>query len=337
MNNYSKISLKGHVSVTAINEATGEIVQRAEADNTIVRDGRVAIAKLVTGIASYDYAYIILDTTFPKTYQPSPDVSHNWLGISINGHNNLYYVGPLYSSNATANASLGPVTRDANGFATYLNQLFATYDNIGDFPALVPVYDVNRDPAAYVPTYSPIRASVVSIGGVDRVKIQHRSQGSANTIAQYDTNLPPGLGDAWARFYTDSTLYGPLTVYHASADQGSNTSSYTVDGVRLGVSNGITNVTDYEFVPGTYTSLRYTPTITYGQSDTQHFYDTQAIFEIVIPAVESNGETGLGVLFTEAALLCKNEQWFAHVNFGQVYKTNQIRLLVRWTIDFLPQ
>ena len=101
--NYSSFYAKGTVEIIATDVATGEVVQRQAVNNTIVRDGRIALAKLITGESALDKSYLILDMTFPKTYAPSPDLHNGWLGIINSGVVSMYYLGPLYTSSALAN------------------------------------------------------------------------------------------------------------------------------------------------------------------------------------------------------------------------------------------
>jgi hypothetical protein len=173
---------------------------------------------------------------------------------------------------------------------------------------------------------------------VSRVKITHNNPGRGNTLVQFshvESMLQAALATQYP-FNTDDALYGPSTIFYVGSDLGGTTSNYAIGSIQLGTASGITNIMDSAFAPTTYTTGDYTPTVEYGQIDAERLYDTQAIFTAIIPAAEGNGELGTGVTFTEAALKCHNNDWFAHINFGQVYKTNQIRLRIRWTIDLLP-
>lgn len=330
MSNYSPLYAKGTVEVIATDVVTGKVVQRQVVNNTIVRSGRVALAKLITGEASLDKSYVILDTTFPRTYDPSPHLHDGWLGLINSGVATLYYLGPLYTSNATANQSVGSVTRDISGFVTYLNQLFTSYSSYSGQD--IPIYRADGSVGATVAHTSPaLVASIVYIDDVARVKIEARN-GGTGSILPYSTTDPINA----VPFQTDDALFGFNTEVHTSVGTPTAESDYVVTGMQLGVSTGTTSVTDSGFVPGTYVSPRYVPSVSYGQSDPDGLYDTQAKFQIVIPASEGNGESGTGVTYTEAALLCRNDDWFTHVHFGQFFKSNQIQLTVNWTVDFMP-
>ena len=328
--NYSSFYAKGTVEIIATDDATGEVVQRQAVNNTIVRDGRIALAKLITGESALDKSYLILDMTFPKTYAPSPDLHNGWLGIINSGVVSMYYLGPLYTSSALANESVGAVTRDIVGFVTYLNQLFSSYSSYVGVD--IPIYRKDGSIGATVSHTSPaLKASVVWIDSQARVKIEAH-HGGTGSIIPYSTTDPLNT----VTFQTDDTLFGPNTVAHTSVGVSTAESDYVVTGMQLGVSNGTTSVTDSEFVPGTYVSPRYVPSISYGKSDPGGLYDTQAKFQIIIPASEGNGDSGTGVTYTEAALICRNDSWFTHAHFGQFFKSNQIQLTVNWTVDFMP-
>lgn len=362
MSNYSSLNMKGTVNITATDVNSGAVVQSQTVTNTIVRNGRVALSKLITGEAATDKSYLILDATggsglslngFPRTYvvPSSPTVHDSWMGITNSGIPCMYYLGPKYTHDPAVNANLAPVTYDIYGFVTYLNGLFNTYTSGEQTEREVPIYQYDGTKAAYIPRTIPsLKASVVNISGVDRVKIE-AVQGGTGSILPYSTTIETESGcldvsgtyDPYGikvipqvRFQTDDCLFGVDTIAYTAQGIPTAESDYVVNGVQLGVSNGTTNITDSEFVSGTYVSPRYTPSVAYGQADAEGLYDTQVIFTAVIPASEGNGESGLGVTYTEAALLCRNEQWFAHTHFGQFYKSNQIQLTITWTVDFMP-
>lgn len=349
-NNYSPLNAKGTVEIIATDAATGEVLQSQVVTNTIVRDGRVALAKLITGEASMDKSYLVLDTTFPLVYGVSTDLQYGWMGITNAGIDCLYHIGPEFSADPVANAGIAAVTRDIYGFVTYLNQQFNAYSQ-NTTNRDIPIYNYAGDIVRTVPhTSPPLVASVVDVVG-PRVMISARN-GGTGSIVPYSTSVGvsetvcveiPGHGvvctappQMEVQFQTDDDLFGPGTIMHTAQGATTAESDYIVNGLQLGVSNGTTNITDSEFVAGTYVSPRYTPTISYGQADADALYDTQAKFEVVIPAAEGNGESGLGVTYTEAALLCRNDRWFTHAHFGQFFKSNQIQLTIRWTVDFMP-
>lgn len=352
---------KGTVEIIATDVTTGKVVQRQVVTNTIVRDGRVALAKLITGEASFDTSYIILDASgtssnngFPRVYvqPPSPNIHDSWMGIVNSGIVHMYYLGPKYTADPVINVGLGPVTYDIYGFVTYLNEMFNAYSNYSGFSD-IPIYKADGEIFAYVPRTSPgLKASIVDVAGVARVIIQAQ-YGGTGSIVPYSTTIETESGcldvsgisghvaqapDAIprVRFQTDDCLFGPGTIMHTSEGVPTGESDFVVNGLQLGTSNGTTNITDSEFVAGTYVSPRYVPTVSYGQTDGARLYDTQAKFKIVIPSSEGNGESGLGVTYTEAALISRNNRWFAHTHFGQFFKSNQIQLTVQWTVDFMP-
>ena len=328
-NAYSSLYAKGTVEVIATNVITGDIVKKQTINNTIVRNGRVALAKLITGEAAMDKSYIVLETTFPRTYVPVPTISDGWLGLLNSGVPTLYYLGPLYTSNPVVNQSIGSVTRDISGFVTYLNQIFTLYStHIGQD---IPIYKADGTVGATFAHTSPaLVASIVIVGSEQRVKIEARDSGTGPI-------LPYSTIDTTQQvlFYTDDSLFGNYTA-HTSTGIAISESDYVVTGLQLGVSNGTTSITDSGFAPDTYVSPRYVPAVSYGQADPDGLYDTQAKFKVIIPASEGNGESGTGVTYTEAALLCRNDSWFTHVHFGQFFKSNQIQLTINWTVDFMP-
>ena len=361
MSNYSSLYAKGTVEIIATDVSSGKLVKQETVTNTIVRDGRVALAKLITGEASLDRSYIVLDVSnggvsvdgFPRTYvyPESPDLHDSWMGIVNSGAICMFPLGPKYTSDPISNANLGPVTYDILGFVTRLNEMFnaySTYSGTGD----IPIYQKDGTVVAYMPKLNPgLVASIVFVTGVPKIKIEAR-QGGTGSILPHSTTIATGTGCLdvsgtftppsapsgipQVRFQTDDCLFGPGTVTHTATGSSTSESDYVVNGLQLGVSNGTTNITDSSFVAGTYVSPRYVPYVSYGHTDLAGLYDTQAKFEIVIPASEGNGESGLGVTYTEAALICRNDKWFTHTHFGQFFKSNQIQLTVRWTVDFMP-
>lgn len=309
--------VKGSFLIEAI-DSSERVIQKEEGENLVVRTGRVALAKLLGGSSSVTPASVIgnSEITWP-------------VSMTLSSKNNIYL---------EVDGEIKEYILDIRGqgfvfiIGDYLEQIsLQEVVNRLNYQFSTPAQDPSEPPIADLPYTNP--APLVASIEQGKLVITHKVAGITNTVKlAYPEDLR-------ANYNGNDRFFGIATII--SPSENVCISDYSIKYIQLGTGNSsvssklVPKMEDENFVSPTPCPLLNISTF-FPTSEISN-QQTKVRFVATLPKDVGNAEDpSRSISYTEAALICGNNTWFAHKIFGQVIKNPNIRLKITWDVEFMP-